>query len=69
MSKNFNLKIPENMPTVMISGGTITSTDHNIRLIVYDNEINKGVNVKDKIEINKIGKTELVMSPNVAKIL
>ena len=69
MDKNkLNLLITEDMDEINIVGGAVTSTPFNIRLLVYNEEIERnGEVLDDNVKIIRKGKAEIVMHPQVAK--
>ena len=65
---NLNLLIPEDMDEINVVGGAVTSTPFNIRLLLYNEEIERnGDLLKDNVKIIRKGKAEVVMHPQVAK--
>lgn len=71
MDKNkLNLIIPEEMEEINVVGGAVTSTPFNIRLLLYNEEIERtGDLLNDNVKIIRKGKAEIVMHPQVAKNL
>lgn len=69
MDKNqISLLIPEDMDEINVVGGAVTSTPFNIRLLLYNEEIERsGEILKDNVKIIRTGKAEVVMHPQVAK--
>ena len=68
MENQINLLIPEDMDEINVVGGAVTSTPFNIRLLLYNEEIERsGVILKDNVKIIRTGKAEIVMHPQVAK--
>ena len=56
------------MDELNIVGGAVTSTPFNIRLLLYNDEIERtGDLLKDNVKIIRKGKAEVVMHPQVAK--
>ena len=67
-NNKLNLMIPEDMDELNIVGGAVTSTPFNIRLLLYNDEIERtGDQLKDNVKIIRKGKAEVVMHPQVAK--
>ncbi|WP_295600221.1 hypothetical protein [uncultured Methanobrevibacter sp.] len=67
-NNKLNLLIPEDMDELNIVGGAVTSTPFNIRLLLYNDEIERtGDQLKDNVKIIRKGKAEVVMHPQVAK--
>ena len=67
-NNKLNLLIPEDMDELNIVGGAVTSTPFNIRLLLYNDEIERtGDMLKDNVKIIRKGKAEVVMHPQVAK--
>ncbi|MDO5810435.1 MAG: hypothetical protein Q4Q37_05015 [Methanobrevibacter sp.] len=67
-NNKLNLMIPEDMDELNIVGGAVTSTPFNIRLLLYNDEIERtGDLLKDNVKIIRKGKAEVVMHPQVAK--
>ncbi len=65
---NINLLIPEDMDEINVVGGAVTSTPFNIRLLLYNEEIERtGEILNDNVKIIRTGKAEVVMHPQVAK--
>ena len=65
-----NLIIPEDMDEINVVGGAVTSTPFNIRLLLYNEEIERtGDLLNDNVKIIRKGKAEIVMHPQVAKNL
>lgn len=65
---NLNLLIPEDMDEINAVGGAVTSTPFNIRLLLYNEEIERnGDLLKDNVKIIRKGKAEVVMHPQVAE--
>jgi hypothetical protein len=65
-----NLLIPEDMDEINVVGGAVTSTPFNIRLLLYNEEIERtGDLLNDNVKIIRKGKAEIVMHPQVAKNL
>ena len=69
MNENqLNLIIPENMEEINVVGGAITSTPFNIRLVLFNDEIERsGDLLNDNVKMIRTGKAEVVMHPQVAK--
>ncbi|WP_406533489.1 hypothetical protein [Methanobrevibacter sp.] len=68
MENQINLLIPEDMDEINVVGGAVTSTPFNIRLLLYNEEIERsGVILNDNVKIIRTGKAEIVMHPQVAK--
>ncbi|SDA59448.1 hypothetical protein [Methanobrevibacter millerae] len=69
MSENqLNFFIPEHMDEINVVGGAVTSTPFNIRLLLFNDEIERNCDiVKDNVKIIRTGKAEIVMHPQVAK--
>ena len=56
------------MDELNIVGGAVTSTPFNIRLLLYNDEIERtGDQLKDNVKIIRKGKAEVVMHPQFAK--
>lgn len=67
-NNKLNLLIPEDMDELNIVGGAVTSTPFNIRLLLYNDEIERtGDLLKNNVKIIRKGKAEVVMHPQVAK--
>ena len=67
-NNKLNLLIPEDMDELNIVGGAVTSTPFNIRLLLYNDEIERtGDQLKDNVKIIRKGKAEVVIHPQVAK--
>lgn len=65
-----NLLIPEDMDEINVVGGAVTSTPFNIRLLLYNEEIERtGDLLNENVKIIRKGKAEIVMHPQVAKNL
>ncbi len=69
--KELNLFIPEDLTEYYITGGAIASSPFDIRLILFKDEIEKNNDVLNGPNVGMIrtAKTELIMSPGVAKQL
>lgn len=67
--KKLSLIIPEDLDELYITGGAVASTLYNIRLILFNEELesNEGVVDSGKINLVRTAKTEVVMHPAVAK--
>ena len=56
------------MGEINVVGGAVTSTPFNIRLLLYNEEIERtGDLLNDNVKIIRKGKAEIVMHPQVAK--
>lgn len=64
-----NLLIPEFLEDVYVTGGAIASTQFNLRLLLFNEEIAKDGDVLDSFNIDLIrtAKAEVIMHPAVAK--
>ena len=63
-----NLLIPEDMAEINIVGAAVASTPFNIRLLLYNEEIERtGDLSSNNVKIIRKGKAEVVMHPQVAK--
>ena len=63
-----NLLIPEDMAEINIVGAAVASTPFNIRLLLYNEEIERtGDLSNNNVKIIRKGKAEVVMHPQVAK--
>jgi len=69
--KELNLFIPENLTEYYITGGAIASSPFDIRLILFKDEIEKNNDILNDHNVGMIrtAKTEIIMSPIVAKQL
>lgn len=69
--KELNLFIPEDMTEYYITGGAIASSPFDIRLILFKDEIEKNNDIINGPNVGMIrtAKTEIIMSPVVAKQL
>lgn len=69
--KELNLFIPEDLTEYYISGGAIASSPFDIRLILFKDEIEKNNDILNgpNVEMIRTAKTEIIMSPIVAKQL
>ena len=69
--KELNLFIPEDLTEYYITGGAIASSPFDIRLILFKDEIEKNNDILNgpKVGMIRTAKTELTMSPIVAKQL
>ena len=69
--KELNLFIPEDLTEYYITGGAIASSPFDIRLILFKDEIEKNNDILNGPNVGMIrtAKTELIMSPVVAKQL
>ena len=67
--KELNLVIPEDMKEFYITGSAIASTPYNIRLILFNEELEKSNDILDTSKVNLIrtAKAEIIMPPAVAK--
>lgn len=62
------LLIPEDMDEINVVGGAVTSTPFNIRLLLYNEEIERSGDILDNnVKIIRTGKAEVVMHPQVAQ--
>ena len=63
-----NLLIPEDMAEINIVGAAVASTPFNIRLLLYNEEIERtGDLSSNNVKIIRKCKAEVVMHPQVAK--
>lgn len=63
-----NLLIPEDMAEINIVGAAVASTPFNIRLLLYNEEIERTGDLSgNNVKIIRKGKAEVVMHPQVAK--
>lgn len=69
--KELNLFIPEDLTEHYITGGAIASSPFDIRLILFEDEIEKNNDILNGTSVGMIrtAKTEIIMSPVVAKQL
>lgn len=69
--KELNLFIPEDLTEYYITGGAIASSPFDIRLILFKDEIEKNNDILNGPDVGmiRIAKTEITMSPVVAKQL
>jgi len=69
--KELNLFIPEDLTEYYITGGAIASSPFDIRLILFKDEIEKNNDILNGPDVGMIrtAKTEIIMSPIVAKQL
>ncbi len=69
--KELNLFIPEDLTEYYITGGAIASSPFDIRLILFKDEIEKNNDILNGPDVGMIrtAKTEIIMSPVVAKQL
>jgi hypothetical protein len=69
--KELNLFIPEDLKEHYITGGAIASSPFDIRLILFKDEIEKNNDILNGTSVGMIrtAKTEIIMSPVVAKQL
>ena len=69
MSENqLKLLIPEDMDEINVVGGAVASTPFNIRLLLYNEEIERSGDILDNnVKIIRTGKAEVVMHPQVAR--
>ena len=69
--KELNLFIPEDLAEYYITGGAIASSPFDIRLILFKDEIEKNNDILNGPNVGMIrtAKTEIIMSPVVAKQL
>ena len=69
--KELNLFIPEDLTEYYITGGAIVSSPFDIRLILFKDEIEKNNDIFNGPDVGMIrtAKTEIIMSPVVAKQL
>lgn len=69
--KELNLFIPEDLTEYYITGGAIASSPFDIRLILFKDEIEKNNDILNGPNVGMIrtAKTEIIMSPVVAKQL
>ena len=69
--KELNLFIPEDLTEYYITGGAIASSPFDIRLILFKDEIEKNNDILNGLNVGMIrtAKTEIIMSPVVAKQL
>lgn len=64
-----NILIPDDLKEFHISGGAIASSNSDIRLILFSDELEKNTTIQSSgvIKLVKTAKTEIIMPPNVAK--
>lgn len=69
--KELNLFIPEDLTEYYITGGAIASSHVDMRLILFNDEIEKNNDILEGPNVGMIrtAKTEIIMSPIVAKQL
>lgn len=69
--RELNLFIPEDLTEYYITGGAIASSLFDIRLILFKDEIEKNNDILNGPNVGMIrtAKTEIIMSPVVAKQL
>ena len=69
--KELNIFIPEDLTEYYITGGAIASSPFDIRLILFKDEIEKNNDILNGPNVGMIrtAKTEIIMSPVVAKQL
>ncbi len=69
--KELNLFIPEDLTEYYITGGAIASSPFDIRLILFKDEIEKNNDILNgpNVAMIRTAKTEIIMSPVVAKQL
>ena len=69
--KELNLLIPEELTQYYITGGAIASSPVDMRLILFTDELEKNNDILDgpKVGMIRTAKTEIIMSPIVAKQL
>lgn len=69
MSDQVNILIPDDLKEFHISGGAIASSNFDIRLLLFADELEKNNVIQDSGRINlvKTAKTEIIMHPLVAK--
>lgn len=69
--RDLNLFIPEDLTEYYVTGGAIASSPFDIRLILFKDEIEKNNDILNGPNVGMIrtAKTELTMSPAVAKQL
>lgn len=69
MKDQVNILIPEDLKEFHISGGAIASSNLDIRLLLFANELEKNNVIQDSGMINlvKTAKAEIIMHPHVAK--
>jgi hypothetical protein len=69
--RELNLFIPEDLTEYYITGGAIASSPFDIRLILFKDEIEKNNDILNGPNVGMIrtAKTEIIMSPVVAKQL
>ncbi|OED29895.1 DUF3467 domain-containing protein [Methanosphaera sp. WGK6] len=65
--KQNNILIPEDLPEIHITGCAVASTPYNIRLILFNEELEKTGDISDTLELFKTAKAEVIMHPAVAK--
>lgn len=70
-NKQLNLLIPEDLTQHYITGGAIASSPVDMRLILFADELEKNNDILGgpKVGMIRTAKTEIVMSPIVAKQL
>jgi hypothetical protein len=69
--KELNLFVPEDLTEYYITGGAIASSPFDIRLILFKDEIEKNNDILNgpNVAMIRTAKTEIIMSPVVAKQL
>ena len=69
--RELNLFIPEDLTEYYITGGAIASSPFDIRLLLFKDEIEKNNDILNGPNVGMIrtAKTEIIMSPVVAKQL
>ena len=69
--KELNLFIPEDLTEYYITGGAVASSPFDIRLILFKDEIekNNGILKSSNVGMIRTAKTEIIMSPAVARQL
>ncbi|WP_305512273.1 hypothetical protein [Methanobrevibacter sp. V14] len=69
--QELNMLIPEELTEYYITGGAIASSPVDLRLILFTDELERNNNILDgsKVGMVRTAKTEIIMSPIVAKQL
>ena len=69
--RELNLLIPEELTQYYITGGAIASSPFDMRMILFADELEKNNDIVDgpKVGMVRTAKTEIIMSPIVAKQL
>lgn len=69
VKEDINILIPENLQEFHIDGGAIASSSKDIRLLLFAEELEKNNKISNSNMINlvKTAKTEIIMSPIIAK--